>query len=184
MASGQRDKPMPNISFRVMAFLLDVYHRFIVPVDKELAKTGIEEGQTVLDFGCGPKDYTVHAATIVGPGGRVFALDIHPLAIKAVERKANEMGLANIRTILSDRDTGLPDESVDVILLFDMIHMVADKPALLKKLHRVLKPDSLLSVWVHHMKVEEVVKTAQQDGLFALRERSGKILNFNRSVAS
>ena len=32
--------------------------------------------------------------------------------------------------------------------------------------------------------LEEVVKTAQQDGLFALRERSGKVLNFNRSVAS
>ena len=174
--SEHRDKPKSDIDFRVTAFWFRVRDRFSDPV-KQLQKVGIEEGQTVLDFGCGSGSYAIPAARMVGEKGKVYALDIHPLAVRAVENKARKERLINITTILSDRDTGLPDESVDVVLLFDTIRQIGDKRALLKELHRVMKLDGLLSILVEHMKVEDVLQVAEMDGMFRLRDRQGRLLN-------
>jgi len=162
-----------------MSVLLALGHR-VRDVRKELEKVGIRKGQIVLDFGCGPGHYTIAAARIVGEKGIIYALDIHPLAVKAVEKRAKKLGLANVTTILSDRDTGLPEESVDVILLYDMIQMIMDKEALIKELHRVTKPDGLLSILAQHIKVKDVVQLVEKEGLFCLRNRDGKLLNFKR----
>jgi ubiquinone/menaquinone biosynthesis C-methylase UbiE len=120
---------------------------------------------------------------MVGEKGMVYALDIHPLAMRAVEKKAKKEGLANITTILSDRDTGLPDESIDVVLLYDTIHHITDKQALLKELYRVMKGKALLSIWATHIKAEDVLEIAQRDGLFSLKDRHGNLLNFRRGLA-
>lgn len=172
----RRAKPMPDIAFKVMAFLIALHHRFI-NVREKLGKTGIKEGRTVLDFGCGSGHYAIAAARMVGEKGRIYALDIHPLAIRTVEKKAEKQGLTNVTTILSDRDTGLPGESIDVILLYDTIHMVKDKRALLEELHRVMKSNGLLSIWVGHMKAEDVLEIVEKGGLFSLRDHYGRLFN-------
>jgi len=175
----QKNKPMPDIGFRMMSFFFRIRDRFRDP-GKQLEKVGIKKGQTLLDFGCGSGSYVIPAARMVGENGRVDALDIHPLAISAVEKKANKEGLTNIATILSDRDTGLPDESIDVVLLYDVIRSIKDKRALLKELHRVMKANGLLSILAEHIKVEDVLEIAEKDGLFSLRDQHGKLLNFER----
>jgi ubiquinone/menaquinone biosynthesis C-methylase UbiE len=177
--SEQKDKPMPNIGFKCMAWLLGMRDRFKDPA-KVVWKLGLREGQTVLDFGCGPGSFTIPAAQMVGEGGKVYALDIHPLAIKAVDKKAREKRLTNIATILSERDTGLPEESIDVILLYDTIHMIRDKQGLLKELHRVLKSDGLLSVWAPHLKVNTTLEIVEENSLFSLREQDKGLLNFKK----
>ena len=174
-----RDKPMPDIGFKMMSFFFRIRDRFRNP-GNQLEKVGIKEGQTLLDFGCGSGSYVIPAARMVGGKGMVYALDIHPLAISAVEKKATKEGLTNIATILSDRDTGLPDESIDVVLLYDVIRSIKDKRALLKELHRVMKENGLLSILAEHIKVEDVLEIAEKDGLFSLRDRHGKLLNFER----
>jgi len=179
LMNKHEDKPMPNTSFRVMSFLFRIRDRFMKP-RKQLLKVGIEEGQTVLDFGCGPGSYVIPTAGMVGERGSVYALDIHPLAMRAVERKAKKERLTNITTILSGRDTGLPDESVDLILLYDTIHMIRDKVTLLKELHRVLKPNGLLSILAEHIKVDDVLEIMGKDGLFYLKDQHGKLVNFEK----
>lgn len=109
-------------------------------------------------------------------------MDIHPLAIKAVDKKARKKRLTNIATILSDRDTGLPEESIDVILLYDTIHMIGDKQGLLKELHRVLKSDGLLSVWAPHLKVNTTLEIVEENSLFSLREQDKGLLNFKKGL--
>jgi len=175
----QEAKPMPDIAFKAMSLYFALRHR-LDDVTKPLKNAGIKGGDVILDFGCGPGHYTIAAARIVGQNGKVYALDVHPLAVQSVKKKANKEGLTNIKTILSDRDTGLPDQSIDVALVYDTIHMVNDKQALTKELHRVLKPDGLLSVLAAHVKVDDILKTLQGDGLFSLRERQGNLLNLNR----
>jgi ubiquinone/menaquinone biosynthesis C-methylase UbiE len=177
--NAERTKPLPNITFRLMAFSLALHRRF-VDVRKPMERAGIKEGQTILDFGCGPGFYTIAAAKMVGAKGKVYALDIHPLAVRSVEKKAKKEGLTNITTILSDRDTGLPDRSVDIALAYDMIHMVKDKQALARELHRILKPNGLLSVIVGHIKVEDVLEILEQDSLFLLKDRHGRLINLNK----
>jgi ubiquinone/menaquinone biosynthesis C-methylase UbiE len=74
----------------------------------------------------------------------------------------------------------LPEESIDVTLLYATIHEVKNKRALVKELHRVMKPNGLLSIWEGEMKVEDVVEFVEKDGLFGLRGRHGKALYFER----
>jgi ubiquinone/menaquinone biosynthesis C-methylase UbiE len=177
------DKPMPNWSFRGMAFML----RLMEPLKKtreRLEKVGLKRGQTVLEYGCGIGSYTLPAAQLVGTEGTVYAADIHPLAIETVEKRVNKAGLANVRTILTDRDTGLPDESVDVVLLYDMLHLVRDKQALLAELHRVLKPDGSLSADHEHTDGDQFMATMTKGNLFHPNAENGKVSGFHRMMCS
>ena len=111
---GTDKQKMPRIGFAIMKMVLTLRSLFKKP-ERILHEMGLREGQTVLDYGCGIGSFSIPAAKMVGDDGVVYALDIHPLAIKAVEKKIEKKQIANIKTILSSRGTGLPDESVDVV---------------------------------------------------------------------
>ncbi len=100
----------------------------------------------VVEFGCGYGTFTLPAARIVT--ATVHALDIDPEMIQATAAKAQEAGLANVRTCLRDfvtDGTGLPAESVDYAMLFNILH--AECPhALLREAFRVLRPGGLLAI--------------------------------------
>jgi ubiquinone/menaquinone biosynthesis C-methylase UbiE len=162
-----------------MSLWLKARERFGNPRQR-LEEAGLERGQAVLDYGCGIGSYAIPAAQIVGDDGVVYALDIHPLAIEAVARRAGRENLANVETIQSDRDTRLNEESVDVILLYDVLHSVPDKGALLHELYRVLKPGGSLSVVPDHMEEDVFLETMQGGNLFALRARNGQVYQFNK----
>jgi ubiquinone/menaquinone biosynthesis C-methylase UbiE len=174
-------RTMSDLDFRGMAFYLKLRERFEKPRAR-LVNAGLDRGQVVLDYGCGIGSYTLPAAQMVGDKGQVYALDIHPLAIKAVERRAREGNLANITTVHSDRETGLADESVDVILLYDVLHSVPDQRALLQELHRVLKADGVLSVLPDHIEEEVFLQTMEGGNLFVLQDRQGKVFAFQKGM--
>ena len=66
--------------------------------------------------------------------------------------------MQDIKTILSSRETGLPDESVDVALSYDVFQMISDKDKLLEELHRVLKSDGILFATAEHLDPKEFTK--------------------------
>jgi ubiquinone/menaquinone biosynthesis C-methylase UbiE len=175
----EKKVPMSDLSFKGMSLWLRLRERFRDP-RAELVTNGLEAGKVVLDFGCGVGSYTIPAAKIVGNSGLVYALDMHPLAIRAVERRAKEAGLSNIRTILSDRDTALPDGSVDVVLLYDVLHSVPEKRALLAELCRVLKPGGHLLVKPDHMTREELLDKVYAGNAFSLERERGQSFEFRR----
>ena len=149
--------------------------------ENELDKLDIRRGQTILDYGCGIGSFTVPAARLVGREGQVYALDKEPLAVRRVRGKAWREGLGNIKTILSERDTGLLDGSVDVILFYGVLPEVKDKKALLQELHRVLNPDGYLSTrYCFRMKKERLLGIIASTGLFSLKEQKGHILDFGK----
>jgi ubiquinone/menaquinone biosynthesis C-methylase UbiE len=98
------DKPMSNLEFRFMAIAMKLRDVFR-PRGKILDELGIKEGYSILDYGCGPGSYSIIAARLRGPTGKVYALDIHPMTIQSVQNAAKKKKLANIETILSDRAT-------------------------------------------------------------------------------
>ena len=132
----------------------------------------VQEGQSFLDYGCGTGDFTIPAARIVGTKGKVYALDCFPRQLKIVEEKAKKEGLPNIETILSDKNTGLPDECLDIIWMCDVFHEIKQKRAMLEELHRVLKRDGTLAVY-DGMKDGVLSYT---EGLFSLNGKDGKLL--------
>ena len=170
-------KPMSNFHFRFMAFCFKLRDLFLPP-KRILEEAEIKPGCVVLDYGCGPGSYSIAAAEMVGAGGKVYALDIHPLACKAVQKAASKKGLKNIETISSDCATGLEKESVDVALLYDTFHWLSRKKAVLEELHRVLKRDGMLSFNDHGMKENDIISGVTEAGLFRLSRKGKKTYSF------
>jgi ubiquinone/menaquinone biosynthesis C-methylase UbiE len=166
---------MPNLAFRGMAFALRLMEPFKRSRER-LTGAGLEKGQVVLEYGCGIGSYTIPAAQIVGEEGTVYALDIHPLAITTVKKRSAKENLTNIKTILSGRETGLPDECVDVVLLYDTFHLVRDQQALLEELHRILKPGGFLSADHMHTDRKVFLETMGSRNLFSCQSQNGENL--------
>ncbi|MGD8883720.1 MAG: methyltransferase domain-containing protein, partial [Desulfobacterales bacterium] len=112
------NKPMSRVGFKLMTFVFRI-RDFLRPRMDLLEEAGIEPGFCILDYGCGPGSYMAPLAQLVGISGKIYALDLHPLAIKDVQKIAAQKSITNIKTIESDCNTGLPDNHVDVVLLYD-----------------------------------------------------------------
>ena len=147
------NKPKSNLDFKLMA-LMYKFRDLRLPRINILNEVGIKSGFSVLDYGCGPGSYIVPLAKLVGTSGKIYALDIHPVAIEKIRNMSLKKGLVNVNTIHSDCQTGLPDNSINVILLYDIFHDLSNKNEVMKELHRILKPDGILSFSDHHLKEE------------------------------
>jgi len=175
----KKDTPMSKTHFKFMVKHFRQRDKKYPPLYK-IEKTKIKEGQIVLDYGCGPGSYSIAAAEVVGNSGKVYATDIHPLAIEEVEKRASERDLKNIETILTDCDTKLEDNTIDVVLLLDIYHDLSDPESILKELHRVLKKNGWLSVDDHHFKDDEIIGKIINIGLFKFIERKDEVFNFTK----
>lgn len=99
-----------------------------------------------VDFGCGYGTFALAAARIIA--GTVHAIDIEPEMVATTRSKAEAEGLHNIETILRDfvgEGTGLPDQSVEYAMLFNILH-AEDPGLLLNEAFRILRPGSLLAI--------------------------------------
>lgn len=168
MVRQQKTKPMSNLHFKLMAFIFKA-RDLLLPPQRLLAKARLEEGMYVVDYGCGPGSFTIPAAELVRVKGKVFAVDIHPLAVSNVKSKASRKGLENTEMVLVEGcDTGLSDSSIDRVLLIDTFAQIEDREALLRELHRVLKGDGLLLIAREHMRMSRQREIILKSGLFTV----------------
>ncbi len=138
-----------------------------------LTRVGVREKYVVLDYGCGAGIFAVPSARIVGEQGRILAADVRSQFLERVREKVEREGLANIETVLLDSSkiaTGLGDESVDAILLYDVLQEIDDKRGLLGELHRVLRRDGFLSVFPMHIGTDRLMEIVDELGLFSFRD--------------
>ncbi len=135
-----------------------------------LKKIGIKPHQLVLDFGCGKGNYSIPAAKIINKGGLVYALDKNPEVLNKLENKARKEGLLNIKTINSSGiKTNFKDNMMDVVLLYDVIHLVGkdnsstynDRKILYKEVYRLTKPNGLISVYPTHLQTHTDVNSIE-----------------------
>lgn len=111
-----------------------------------------------MDFGCGSGTYAIPAARIVGDGGKVYALDKNRLVLNELMQKASSAGIANIERVNTEGGLRIPlsANSVDVVILFDVLHSyyfpsAEERKSLLDEIHRVAKTDALILVYPKHM---------------------------------
>jgi len=158
-----------------------------------LERIGVRSAQVVLDFGCGPGVFSIASASIVGHRGKVYALDVRPTALERLKEAASRKGLDNIETMLLDKSSvsiTMENESMDIVLLYDVLQEIQDKPGLLKALHRILRQDGLLSVFPMHLGTDKFLKMINALGLFQFRERHGpprfesasEVINFTKLI--
>jgi ubiquinone/menaquinone biosynthesis C-methylase UbiE len=173
----KKDKAMNKAAFKFMVRHFKNRDKKYPPY-KKIEKIKIREGNFVLDYGCGPGSYTIAAAEVVGNSGKVIAADIHPLAIEEVNKRASEKNLRNIETILTDCDTKLDDNLIDVALLLDIYHNLSSPESILKELHRVLKTDGKLAVDDHHLNENEIISKIVMTNLFKFDEKVEEVFIF------
>jgi len=104
----------------------------------------VRPGMVVLEPGPAMGFFTIELARLVGPDGRVVAVDLQERMLAALRRRAQKAGLADrieTRRCRPD-DLGIGDLSgqVDFVLLFHMVHEVSDQEGFLRAVHAALKP--------------------------------------------
>ena len=108
----------------------------------------IGEGSTVADLGAGGGWFTVRLARRVGPNGRVYAEDIQPEMIGAIERRVEREGLQKVvKTVLgTPTDPKIPAGSLDAVLIVDAYHEMEQPVTLLRNVAKSLKPTGMIGI--------------------------------------
>lgn len=115
-------------------------------VPKVIETLNLSAGQLVADIGAGSGLFARPLAKAVGEKGKVFAVDIEPAMLKHIEKTAQEQKLGNLHTVLAaENDPKLP-EAVDLIVIINTLHHIANQDVYLKKLRGYLRPGGRIAV--------------------------------------
>ena len=115
--------------------------KFLDPVEI-VKQLDVKEGDKVVDFGCGSGFFSIEMAKHVGESGMVYALDVLPTALEAVQSRAKNLGLNNITTkranLESEKGSGLPENFANWVVMKDVLFQNKNKEIMLKEAKKVL----------------------------------------------
>jgi len=136
-----------------LAYSFDNPLRRLIHPPQRLLGQYVTEGMTVLDVGCGMGHFSLGMARMVGPDGKVLAVDLQPEMLGAVSRRAARRGLTKRIAVHRCSADGLGvTASVDFILTFWMAHEVADVQGLMEELFARMREGGrylLAEPWLH-----------------------------------
>lgn len=103
----------------------------------------VQEGMMVLEPGCGMGYFTLPLARMVGPKGRIIALDIQSEMLSSLRRRARKAGLLDrieLRHIRKD-ELGVKDltDKVDFAVALHVVHEVPDQTTFFTEIRQALK---------------------------------------------
>ena len=172
-----KKRRMPNLGFKMMVWtykLVDLIHT----PQKKLDKFNIQEGDVVVDYGCGPGRYVAKAAEIVGHSGQVYATDIHKMAIDYTNRKFRAKGLKNVTTCLIENGKAPIENNVaDAIYALDMFHHVDNPETFFADLYRIIKKNGKLYLEDGHQSRETTRNKIVKSDLWNIANESESYLN-------
>ena len=130
-------------------FLLNPLRKLFENPNKMLGPF-VREGMTVLEPGCGMGYFTLPLARMVGPEGRVVAVEIQEKMLSVLARRARKAGLndrIDIRHI-ADPDLGIGDllNKVDFAAAIHVVHEVLDQAVFFLEIWEALKPGGKMLV--------------------------------------
>jgi len=134
--------------------------------ERFMREIGLREGQTVLDFSCGTGAYVLPAARLVGPRGRVYALEANNTALRQLEARLRERPLDNVELIPASGERTIPlgNETVDVVLLYDVLRKYDATDVqreLLREIHRICKAGGLFSIYLHRIDWRQITRQVE-----------------------
>ena len=167
-----------------------------------LANLGVKSGMTVCDMGCGNGYYTLQLAKLVGPAGRVLAVDVQPEMLQLLRERAHQAGVTNVEPIQGQlHNPRLPPGKVDLILLVDVYHEFSHPQLMLEAMRRALAPHGVVVLVeyreedpqvpikpLHKMSKQQALKELQANGFQLTKEFDGlpwqHMLSFGRDEAA
>lgn len=148
----------------------------------------VREGMIVLEPGPGMGFFTLELARLVGPGGRVVAIDIQPRMLGGLKRRLAKAGLLDCVDIRAARpdSMGLADLAgrVDFVLAFAVVHEMPSASSFFVESYQALKPGGclLLAEPTGHVSAEQFeaeLKVALQAGF---REAGRPFIRHSRAA--
>ncbi len=165
-------------AFRAMSAAMRIMET-VYPYAKKRARSfGIAPGITLVDYACGPGRYTLEFARLVGARGKVIAVDIQPLGLEAVRRKAQRQGVHNIETKLAiGYDSGLEPTIADRVFALDVFFMIENPTAFLAELHRICKPGGTLVIDDGHQSRATTLRKMEKSAIWRIvQETKGHLV--------
>ena len=112
---------------------------------KLLEMLKLKDGDVVADIGAGSGYYTFRMSKLVGPKGKILAVDIQKEMLDIISDRMKKEGLKNIEPVMgAEADPKLKAESVDAILLVDVYHEFEYPHEMTDKMVAALKPGGRL----------------------------------------
>jgi len=109
--------------------------------DLLLPELRLKPGMRVADVGAGTGYIARRMARLVGPAGKVYAVDVQPEMIRMLRDAAAKDGLAQVEPVLATTtDTKLPAASVDLAIMVDVYHELEFPYEVLASIVKSLKP--------------------------------------------
>ena len=107
----------------------------------ENTKNHLKKSHIILDYGCGSGILAIQLASFVK---EIHALDISSKSIEAAEQRTKGRKIENISyTHTTIFDEKYKKESFDIILAFNILHLLDDIPKVVKRINDLLKPGGL-----------------------------------------
>jgi len=159
-----------------LLYAFDKRVRHLVQKPEQILQGLVRAGDTCLDIGAGFGYFTIPLARLVGPSGRVTAVDLQPEMLAQVRRRAEKAGLADrIRLHQADAASLRLDAPADFALAFWMVHEIPDQRRFLDQLRAALKPGGHLALvepkgHVGQAAFERTIGIAEAAGFSRLRE--------------
>jgi SAM-dependent methyltransferase len=117
------------------------------PPEKVMDAIGVKPGMIIGEVGAGRGRYTVHLARRVGSEGKIFANDIDNSALSYLRERCRRNNIQNIETILGKvNDPLFPEQSLDMVIMVWVYHMLEQPIPLLKNLRSSLKPGATVVI--------------------------------------
>ena len=138
----------------------------------------IKSNEVIADIGAGSGYHAFRIASLV-TNGLVYAVDIQPEMLMAIEKTKEFKKVENIKTILgTEKTVELPKSSVDKILMVDVYHEFSFPVEMINSIKNALKPNGELFLIeyraedlkvpikrIHKMTEEQAVKEMKAAGL-------------------
>jgi SAM-dependent methyltransferase len=113
--------------------------------DKSLQRVAaaVQKSSVIADLGCGWGHYSFALADLVGPEGKVYAVDLARKCVLSIRKKAEKRGC---RVIEAHESTAadlsfIKDGSVDLVFANGLLcSMAGDRPSAVAEIKRILKP--------------------------------------------
>jgi 2-polyprenyl-3-methyl-5-hydroxy-6-metoxy-1,4-benzoquinol methylase len=137
----------------------------------EMLSSYVKQGVTVIDIGPGMGYFTIPLLKLVGKDGKVIAVDIQEKMLSVLRRRTIKAGVdANLITHLSQPDDFWLKKKADFILVFWMLHEVADQIKFLKDVKKLMKSTARVLIVEPRLHVtktafDRTIQTAEESGL-------------------
>lgn len=150
--------------------------------DFAVSRSGVREGDRVLDVAGGSGDLAERFLNRVGPKGHVLLSDINPSMLAEGRRRLFDAGFVeNVNYLITDAEQlAVADSSFDCVSIAFGLRNVTDKDKALRSMCRAVKPGGRVLILEFSKPVSNLLSRAYDQFSFSVIPRLGEVITKDR----